>query len=364
MAPPVGAAARVAGGVSDGAQAFKTASDAATMSRAVGKFDDFSDIAKRADPTGVGRDVTGGGEALTKRLNNMPEQEFNKLMDNTSGVTWNPKKPENIKNLANGLENVEDSNKLAKIGEKMNPETLDNIKSINPKLAKRLEGGADLAKKVKPSTGVIASAGKAAAYFSTKFKKLVKQASESIKKARSTAQNPPTGFKNVQDGGEALSRTDGSVEEVSESIAKSHAANSGDMGEAVADTTKVLKEGGESSKSLKKGLAELGITPGSVAIGAGVIVLLCMAYDTDNPFTAVDRALDDAGKVVKGFKEVADSAATAAKDVTTGGFDFISFVTNNSWISSACSILCVILLFALFMMGMLGSMGGGNNKGR
>ena len=89
-----------------------------------------------------------------------------------------------------------------------------------------------------------------------------------------------------------------------------------------------------------------------------------MAYDTDNPFTAVDRALDDTGKVVKGFKEVADSAATAAKDVTTGGFDFISFVTNNSWISSACSILCVILLFALFMMGFLGSMGGGNNKGR
>ena len=351
----VSGAAKAAGAASDGAQAFKmasTASDAATMSRAAGNLDDLSDIAIRADPTGVGRDVTGGGEALTKRLNDMPDAEFNKLMDNGSGVTWNPKKPENIKNLANGLENVEDSNKLAKIGEKMSPKTLDNIKSINPKLAKKL----------KPSTGVVARAGKAGAYFSTKFKKLVKQASESIKKARSTAQNPPTGFKNVQDGGEALSRTDGSVGEVSESVAKSHAANSGDMGEAVADTTKVLKEGGESSKSLKKALGELGITPGSVAIGAGVIVLLCMAYDTDNPFTAVDRALDDTGKVVRGFKEVADEAAEAVKDTAKGGFDFISFVTNNSWISFSCSILCVILLFALFTMGMLGSMGGNNKR--
>jgi hypothetical protein len=89
-----------------------------------------------------------------------------------------------------------------------------------------------------------------------------------------------------------------------------------------------------------------------------------MAYDTDNPFTAVDRALDDTGTVVRGFKEVADEAAEAVKDTAKGGFDFISFVSNNSWISFSCSILCVILLFALFMMGFLGSMGGGNNKGR
>lgn len=147
-------------------------------------------------------------------------------------------------------------------------------------------------------------------------------------------------------------------------MAKNHGGNSDDMRKSVKSVNKMLKDGSESSNSLKKALGELGITPGSAAIGAGVIVLLCMAYDTDNPFTAVDRALDDTGKVVKGFKEVADSAATAAKDVTTGGFDFISFVTNNSWISFSCSILCVILLFALFTMGMLGSMGGGNNKGR
>ena len=87
-----------------------------------------------------------------------------------------------------------------------------------------------------------------------------------------------------------------------------------------------------------------------------------MAYDTDNPFTAVDRALDDTGKVVRGFKEVADEAAEAVKDTAKGGFDFISFVTNNSWISFSCSILCVILLFALFTMGMLGSMGGNNKR--
>ena len=152
------------------------------------------------------------------------------------------------------------------------------------------------------------------------------------------------------------------MEEVSESIAKGNAANSEDIRKSVKSVNKLLKEGSESSNSLRKGLAELGITPGSAAIGAGVIVLLCMAYDTDNPFTAVDRALDDTGKVVKGFKEVADEAAEAVKDTATGGFNFISFVTQNSWISFACSILCVILLFALFMTGMIGSMGGNNKR--
>ncbi len=251
-----------------------------------------------------------------------------------------------------------DNNKLASIGEQMDPKTIDALKKV--------EGGADLAKKLDPSSVQPAKkltrfqqAKNAAAAFTKAFSAKLNKATKSIKKTRSTAKNPPKDIGDVKRMSKKIK-----PKKQADDLARETAANLDDAGEAVTDTTKVLEDGSKSSKSLKKALGELGITPGSVAIGAGVIVLLCMAYDTDNPFTAVDRALDDTGKVVKGFKEVADSAATAAKDVTTGGFDFISFVTNNSWISFSCSILCVILLFALFMMGMLGSMGGGNNKGR
>ena len=175
----------------------------------------------------------------------------------------------------------------------------------------------------------------------------------------SGAENPPN---NIDDVRRVSRKMEAAPANQADDLAKETVGKVDDAGEAIENTTRVLEDGSKSSKSLRKGLAELGITPGAVAIGAGVIVLLCMAYDTDNPFTAVDRALDDTGKVVKGFKEVADSAATAVKNTAEGGFDFISFVTQNSWISFACSILCVILLFALFMTGMLGSMGGNNRR--
>lgn len=262
------------------------------------------------------------------------------------------------KDLKDALGGIQDTNRLQEIGKKLDPKTINALKKV--------DGGADLAKKLKPSTGVVARAGKAGASFSKALRNKVNKASKSIEKFISGGPNIPTP-PNVTKAADEVAETTSDVakatpEEVAEGLARTRGGKLDDATNAVTDTTKVLEDGSESSKSLRKGLAELGITPGSVAIGAGVIVLLCMAYDTDNPFTAVDRALDDTGKVVKGFKEVADSAATAAKDVTTGGFDFISFVTNNSWISSACSILCVILLFALFMTGMLGSMGGNNRR--
>lgn len=108
---------------------------------------------------------------------------------------------------------------------------------------------------------------------------------------------------------------------------------------------------------IQQGLKKLGYT--NIAIGGFVIMVLCMMYDTDNPFKALDRALDDAGTSVRAIKEVAEEAAEAAVDVTKGGFNLISFVSKNSGLSSASSILCLILIFAVVMMGF---MSGGKNK--
>src|SRR6056300_1431110 len=86
---------------------------------------------------------------------------------------------------------------------------------------------------------------------------------------------------------------------------------------------------------------------------AGGTAFLMLMYDTLNPFEAIKKAVDDTGEVVQGLKEVADEAAEAAKDVAKGGFDFVSFVTNNSWLSSLSSVLCLILVFALVAMSFL-----------
>tara|TARA_B110000977_G_scaffold96663_1_gene127462 strand:+ start:50 stop:895 length:846 start_codon:yes stop_codon:yes gene_type:complete len=108
---------------------------------------------------------------------------------------------------------------------------------------------------------------------------------------------------------------------------------------------------------IQQGLKKLGYT--NIAIGGFVIMVLCMMYDTDNPFKALDRALGDAGTSIRAIKEVAEEAAEAAVDVTKGGFNFVSFVTKNSGLSSACSILCLILIVAMVMLSF---MSGGKNK--
>ena len=346
----VGRSTRAAASGADMAQGLKTGSAAAEAARSGSKGFQLGEEVI---------DLSQMGQLLKK----MDGDTLKVALDNDNLVKFlDDANPDDLVAALNGI----DSKKLASIGEQMDPNTIDALKTV--------EGGADLAKKLDPSSVQPAKkltrfqrAKNSVTAFPKAFSAKLNKATKSLRKYMSGAPNKPTPT-NVPKAADELVPPGGAAnasgEEVGENLARSRGGNADDAKEAVKNTENVLKDGSEASKSLRKGLAELGITPGSVAIGAGVIVLLCMAYDTDNPFTAVDRALDDTGKVVKGFKEVADSAATAAKDVTTGGFDFISFVTNNSWISSACSILCVILLFALFTMGMLGSMGGGNNKGR
>jgi len=75
------------------------------------------------------------------------------------------------------------------------------------------------------------------------------------------------------------------------------------------------------------------------------MVILCMAYDTNNPFTALDRALDDVDDMVDGLKELADSATEMAKDAAEGTFDLIAFLTENWWMSLICC--CLILLIGV-----------------
>ena len=244
--------------------------------------------------------------------------------------------------LAGKLKQIDDV-ELAKIGKKLDDDTIRALKNAN--------GGPDLVKKLKPNyyqRGVN--------YISKLTRGKIKASKTETKKAIDSAETPPRGTDDVDEAVDQLPKDKAKQDK---KIAEITGSDEGAVANATKANGELLEEGSSASNLLKQGIKELGYP---LAMGAGVLLLLCMAYDTDNPFTAVDRALDDTGTVVRGFKEVAEEAAEAVKDTATGGFDFISFVTKNSWISFACSILCVILVFALFMMGMLGSMGGNNKR--
>ena len=107
------------------------------------------------------------------------------------------------------------------------------------------------------------------------------------------------------------------------------------------------------TKEGKEGLMKTGLYV------TGGVVFAMMLYDTLNPFEAVQKAVKETGQTVRGLKEVAGEAAEAAVDVAKGGFNFVSFVTKNSGLSSACSILCLILIVAMVMLSF---MSGGKSK--
>ena len=289
--------------------------------------------------------ASGGDAAMAlKNVDNLVDlsrtdpAQFKQLLKNDEFIK--SLKTIDADDLAEKLKQIDDV-ELAKIGKKLDNETIEAIRKAN--------GGPDLVKKLKPNYYQ-----RSVNYISKLTRGKIKTASDMNGNVKPG--NPPRGKGDVDDMTDQLPKDQSKQ---NKEIARRTASDEGAVANATKANGELLEEGSSASNLLKQGIKELGYP---LAMGAGVLLLLCMAYDTDNPFTAVDRALDDTGTVVRGFKEVAEEAAEAVKDTATGGFDFISFVTKNSWISFACSILCVILVFALFMMGMLGSMGGNNKR--
>lgn len=234
-----------------------------------------------------------------KRLDDMPTDSLKSL--SKSDMT----------DLLKGLDDAQ----LAKIGKKLDA---DDISGLNPELAAKL----------KPPTTT------------SKFQDGVKSLGNRLGNNISAfKQKVGFGPKQVDDGKAALKNNNN--DEVGE-IAGSSTKNIDSGTKAEADNlVRGTKEG-------KEGLMKTGLYV------TGGVVFAMMLYDTLNPFEAVQKAVKETGQVVRGLKEVADEAAEAAKDVTKGGFNFVSFVTNNSWLSSLSSVLCLILVFAVVAMSFLG----------
>ena len=250
-----------------------------------------------------------------------------------------------------GLDNVEDVNKILK---NLDDAQLANIgKKLDTDFVKKLDP--DLAKKLKPD-GVFKKAGTTVTNAARRTIEIVggslgamrKSFPELLEGAKKVTYRP---LKNA-DGTPKLGPNGKPMTEltVEGTQAGKHVKKVSEV-EMTPEQAKKLKDVDELVENVPA--AREGLMKTGMYVAGGTAFLMLM-YDTLNPFEAIKKAVDDTGEVVQGLKEVADEAADAAKDVTKGGFDFVSFVTNNSWLSSLSSVLCLILVFAVVAMSFLG----------
>ena len=256
--------------------------------------------------------ASGDAVANLKSLKGLSTStDFFKTLDDIPVDSLQSLTKSDMTDLLKGMDDAQ----LAKIGKKLDA---DYISGLNPELATKL----------KPPTAT------------SKFRDGVKSLGNKMGNNMSGfKQKVGFGPKQVDDGKAALKNADS--DEIAESVESgTKNVDSGTKTEAD-NLVRGTKEG-------KEGLMKTGLYV------TGGVVFAMMLYDTLNPFEAVQKAVKETGQVVRGLKEVADSAAEATKDVVKGGFNFVSFVTNNSWLSSLSSVLCLILVFALVAMSFLG----------
>jgi hypothetical protein len=244
--------------------------------------------------------------------------------------------PDDLTDILKGIDDAE----LARIGKKLDA---DFVKKLDPDLAKKLKPG--VFKKVgtavtNAARRTIEIVGGSLSAMRESFPELLggakKVTSRPLKNADGTPKLGPNGEPMMELTVEGM-QAGKHVKKVSEV-------------EMTPDQVKKLKDVDELVENVpaaREGLMKTGMYV------TGGTVLLMMIYDTLNPFEAIRKAVEDTGQTVRGLKEVADSAAEATKDVAKGGFDFVSFASNNSWLFSSCSMLCLIMIFAVMMLGFL-----------
>lgn len=242
------------------------------------------------------------------------------------------------------LKNLDDA-QLAKIGKKLDA---DYVKTLDPSLAKKLKPG--VIKKV--GTTVTNATRRTIEIVGGTLGAMKKSFPELLEGAKKVTYRP---LKNV-DGTPKIGPNSKPMTEITVegTQAGKHVKKVSEV-EMTSEQVKKLEDVDELVENVPA--AREGLMKTGMYVVGGTAFLMLM-YDTLNPFEAIKKAVDDTGEAVRGLKEVADEAAEAAKDVTKGGFDLVSFVTNNSWLSSLSSVLCLILVFALVALSFLG----GKNK--
>jgi len=96
------------------------------------------------------------------------------------------------------------------------------------------------------------------------------------------------------------------------------------------------------SKPMKSSMKTIGL------VGIGALVGVMIMYGEANPFKAIRKAGEDLGKVMRIAKDAAISTAKAAGDTVGGLAKLISWITKNAHIPIVGSIICVVLMLAMY----------------
>ena len=253
------------------------------------------------------------------------------------------------------LKSVSDAD-LAKIGKNLDPDYVRELGTLDPKLAAKLQPGIFkvIAKSATEAGGAIAkvtrgvadAVGGSVAAMRKNFTQFADATKSVIYKPVKNADGTPM----LGPGGKQMVEITAEGTQAGQFVKKTTQV---EMTPAQVKKLKDVDELVENVPAARQGLMKTGMYV------AGGTVFLMMLYDTLNPFEAIQKAVKETGQTVRGLKEVAGEAAGAAVDLTKGGFNFVSFVTKNSGLSSACSILCLILIVAMVMLSF---MSGGKNK--
>lgn len=282
---------------------------------------------------GIGTDAVMNLKSL-KALGNA--DGFFKNLDNVQPSTLQRITKADMTDILKGLDDAQ----LAKIGKKLD---VGYVKELDPQLAAKLQP--DIFK-------VVANSAPEAGGAVAKVNRLSTSTVDGVKSLGTKMGNNISAFKKKL--GFGTKQTDEGLEAFKNGEKSTTAKQAEAAVENVEPAT--VKEADATVRGTKEG--KEGLMKTGLYVTGGVVFAM-MLYDTLNPFEAVQKAVKETGQTVRGLKEVAEEAAEAAVDVTKGGFNFVSFVTKNSGLSSACSILCLILIVAMVMLSF---MSGGKSK--
>ena len=266
------------------------------------------DVMRRADDIQIRR-MTGSMEpgTLSGILKKADTGQLKKITDNAD-----PKK------LADSLK-LMDPASFKRVTGAMNPSTLKKVADIDPK------------------------------FFGTQVN--LKQVSTQAKRAAQTNLNTALRQSkkvpaNPRKAAEAVADSSDTIGDV----AKQTGLPRKQVEAAAESTADVLKNSDAGMEAVEKlgFLKKMGKDAGKftknnwLKIGGGV-VLLCMMYNTNNPFKALDRGLTDTGRAVRGLKDAATQFASGIGGLLSLFAQLPGFIMSYWWVS-AISCICIILI--------------------
>ena len=276
------------------------------------------DVMRRVDEIQIRRitDSMGPG-TLSDILKKADAGQLKKITDNAD-----PKK------LADSLKLVKDPASFKRVTDAMNPSTLKKVTDIDPEFfgkqvnLKQVNAQAKQAERAKQA--------KRAAQTNL---------NTALRQSKKVPANPRKATEAVADSSDTIG-----------DVAKQTELPRKQVETAAESTADVLKNSDAGMEAVEKlgFLKKMGKDAGKftknnwLKIGAGV-VLLCMMYNTNNPFTALQRGARETGQTVRGLKDAATDFASGIGGLLNLFAQLPAFLMSNWWVS-VISCICIILI--------------------